>query len=143
MAANHLAVAVSELPEYIAKNRNVSTIATTNDEKTSIYDASGSIITGHYPNWKSLSKDDKSKVIAERKRLSISKGRNGRGHKDEKATVNTVNQLKEQLKKYKRQVKALKRHANDDDGDTDVDVDAGDEFGGKAAKKKSKKNGDS
>ena len=143
MAANHLAVAVSELPEYIAKNRNVSTITTTNDEKTSIYDASGSIITGHYPNWKSLSKADKSKVIAERKRLGISKGRNDRGHKDEKAAVNTVNQLKEQLKKYKRQVKALKRHANDDDGDTDVDVDAGDEFGGKAAKKKNKKNGDS
>ena len=48
MASNHLAKAVSEIPEYICKNRNISSVNTPIDEKTSIYDASGSIITGHY-----------------------------------------------------------------------------------------------
>ena len=147
MAANHLATAVSELPEYIAKNRNVSSVTATNGEKSSIYDADGSIITGHIPDWKSLSKTDKFKVIAERKRLGIKKkGKFGKTNKDESSTVNTIKQLKEQHKKFKRQIKSLKRSAGEagNNGDsTDEDIDAGDGFGGKAAKKKHKKNGGS
>ena len=143
IAANHLATAVSELPEYIAKNCNVSSVNATNAEKSSIYDADSSIITSHIPDWKSLSKADKFKVIAERKRLGIKKkGKFSKTNKDESATVNTTKQLKEQQKKFKIQIKSLKRSASEakNNGDSS-DEDASDRFRGKAVKKKNKKNG--
>ena len=51
MVANHLATAVSELPEYISKNRNISaSSASTVNHSSTIYDSTGSIITGFIPN---------------------------------------------------------------------------------------------
>ena len=76
-AANHLPTAVSELPEVIArKNRNISELGTNKnqDDGKGIYDANGKIRTGRIPNWHSLSKDQKNKVFAERKRLKSGKG---------------------------------------------------------------------
>ena len=73
-AASHLSTAVSQMPEYIAKSRNVSGVATGGSDggNASIYDANGNIITGHIDGWSSLSREDRDKVIAERKRLGIS-----------------------------------------------------------------------
>jgi hypothetical protein len=60
MAANHLSAAVSELPDYLARNRNISGVGnhnTNGDDGTSdagIYNADGSIKTGFIPKWKSF-----------------------------------------------------------------------------------------
>ena len=100
MAANHLSAAVSELPEYLAKNRQVagvesSTSGGSKKDSGGAYNADGSINTGYIPNWKSLSAEDKQKVIAERKRLGLSsnggKSSNTRGA-NKVSTQNTINQ---------------------------------------------------
>ena len=47
--------------------------------------------------------------------------------------------MKEQNQKYKRAIKALRRSNTDDVDDyAEEDLDAGDQFGGKASKKKNK-----
>ena len=148
MAANHLSTAVSELPEYLAKNRQVAGVETSTSggkkDSGGAYNADGSIKTGYISNWKSLSAEDKQKVIAERKRLGLSSNRRKSGNTRSASTVssqNTINQLRAQNKRQKRKIKALKRTSPvpyQDDSDKDSDDDAGDQFGGKASKKKSK-----
>jgi hypothetical protein len=148
MAANHLSAAVSELPEYLVKNRNISSVGSSNpgSDNSSIYTADGSIKTGYISNWRSLSKEERSKVIAERKRLGVQGGKSGKGtSQSDTVTANTLKQLREQNKKYKRKIKALKRVTFKDDDDDDKntssadEIDAGDQFGGKASKKNAKK----
>ena len=148
-AANHLATAVSELPEFIAKHRNVSGATTTNTTTrgdSSIYNADGTIITGHIPNWRSLSQADRHIVHAERKRLGVFKNKNGDDRKPAKqkgaVNANRLKQLSDTNKRMKRQIKAMKKSSTngDNDANSDSDTDAGDQFGGKAAKKKQKKN---
>ena len=156
MAANHLSTAVSELPDFISKNnRNVSAVGTTGNGGSSadIYNPDGSIITGHIPNWRSLSQADRDIVKAERKRLGTKGKKNYNGNKN-KSSFNTndsnrMKQLSDHNKKLKRQIKALERKSlNKSDGSTVDDtttsdndeVDAGDQFGGKASKKKQRMN---
>ena len=145
--ANHLSTAVSELPEYVAKNRNVSAIGTRGDDTTSsIYNTDGSIKTGHIENWNKLPFSDKKLVYAERKKQGVKFNRKDDSSLSSSSTSvasnNTIKQLKDELRKSKRQIKSLKRSKsvtndkvnNDDDDETD----AGDQFGGKASKKKKK-----
>jgi hypothetical protein len=147
MAANHLATAVSELPEVIAKNaRNISAVGQTGGEgsgESAIHNADGSIKTGHIPEWRSLSFKERKTVTAERKRLGIKygkKGGAGAGGHGNQSTANRVKQLKEQNSKYKRQIKALKRDNGTGSAKVDEEsIDAGDQFGGKNSKKKTKK----
>lgn len=149
-AANHIATAVSELPEYISKNRNISGVTTGNDasgtSSSSIRKPDGTIITGHIPSWRNLSSSDRAIVFAERERLGLTKkkgsGKNARGSYN--AESNRSKQLAEHNKKLKRQIKAFKRsNTNDsstyDDDSNSGDTDAGDQFGGKQSKKKQKK----
>ena len=143
--ANHIATAVSELPEYVSKNRNISGVtsghATSGDSSAGIHKPDGSINTGHISNWRNLSQTDRELVFAERKRLGLGKqkqsGKAG-ARRSNNAEGNRLKQLTDQNKKYKRQIKALKRSpdesANDNDS-TGGDTDAGDQFGGKASKK--------
>lgn len=147
MAANHLSTAVSELPEYISKNRNVSGVGTGSDQKGSadIYNSDGSIITGHIPNWRNLTKFDRDLVMNERKRLGIRGGKNSSsgGGNGNKSDANRIKQITAQNKKLKRQIKAIKRKQSSDDAtavtvNSDTDVDPGDTFGGRNSKKKSK-----
>lgn len=149
-AANHLSTAVSELPEFLAKNRNISSIASGagSDAKKaspSIVNADGTIITGHIPTWRNLSQDDRNIVMAERERLGLGKGKSGKSKSSktkssDAATANKLKQLTDSNKRMKRKIKALKRKPssnNDhDDDEASVDTDAGDTFGGKASKKK-------
>jgi len=56
---NHIATAVSELPEVISRNtRNISSVAQGDSGDgqggTGIHYNNGSIKTGHIPGWKSL-----------------------------------------------------------------------------------------
>ena len=152
--ANHLSARVSELPEYLSKNRNISGVGTRDSnggdggnegDNIGIYNADGTIRTGHISNWKSLSNDDRDLV----KKARISKKRNSTKNGNVKggnSDKNTMKQLKSQNSKYKRQIKALKRSSadNDDkvsDGEAEDGIDAGDQFGGKNSRKKKKKVG--
>ena len=147
MAANHLSTAVSTLPEYIAKNRNIGAVGKVNSGQESgdgIFNSDGSIRTGYITNWNSLSKEDKNKVFAERKR---SKGKRPGKAKDDQpknpshaANANRLKQLVEQNKKQKRTIQALKRSKPDESSieDPEEDTDAGDLFGGKASKRNKK-----
>ena len=145
-ASSYISTSVSELPEYIARNRNVSAVSAKSENK-GIYDENGKIITGHIPHWHSLSEEEKSLVKAESKKL---RGMKGKGQKGKSAaTANQVKQLKSQNAKYKRKIKAMKRNKEVDDDNEDADAneseaenDAGDQFGGKSAKKKQKKKRD-
>lgn len=157
MSANHLSTAVSELPEFLAKqSRMISGLASgggdndndaTKADGNGIYKADGSINTGHIPSWRSLSIQERKQVMAERKRLGIQykrKGGAGRGTGNRnKAAVdaNRTKQLEQQNLIYKRKIKALRRIGQADGGteveNVDID-DAGDQFGGKASKKKLK-----
>ena len=151
IAANHLSTAVSELPESIAKKaRNVSLVQTGGGGgSTNMHNKDESSITGHIPNWKSLSFQERKVVIDERKRLDIKhryKGGAGAGRRGENpSSDNRIKQLKEQNSKYKRAIKALKignmTYGNDDIADENPD--AGDQFGDKASKKKTKTKYDS
>ena len=142
--ANHIATAVSELPESVVKNRNISGTTTGQSpsaNQTGIHKPDGSINTGHIPDWRNLTQADRDLVFAERKRLGLSKGKvSGKGaRRSGNAESNRLKQLTDQNKKYKRQIKAFKRSPDDtaNDGDsTGGDTDAGDQFGGKASKKK-------
>ena len=152
-AANHLSTKVSTLPEYISKNRNISAVGTSvssissGGSDASIHNADGSIITGYIPAWRSLSKEQRAIVHAERKRLGISPGKTKPSGGANKADANRMKQLLAQNKKHKRTIKALRRSngSNDgaddggDDESHDSDTDAGDAFGGKRSKKKGKK----
>ena len=82
-AANHLPSAVSELPEYLLARRvsSLKRIRGGGSEKgknkfkrDSIYADDGTIFTGYYSNWKSLSKEDREKVIAEWKKKNTNGG---------------------------------------------------------------------
>ena len=103
-------------------------------------------VTGHIPTWKQLSHDDRAIVMEERERLGNTSGKGNKyksGNKS-KANTNRLNQLSTQNKKFKRQIKAMKRKVKDSDAnistigenDSDNGTDAGDQFGGKASKKK-------
>ena len=140
-AANHLSTAVSELPEYISRSRNVSQVTWSDTKNPAIHNADGSIKTGEIPDWTTLTYNDKKKVFAERKRLGIrykSEG-NEQGKKKSGSDVNKMKQLEKQNKLYKRKIKALKRSNDDeekDDQDEEKVEDAGDAFGGKTKKAK-------
>ena len=115
-AVNHIVTAVSELPEYISKNRNVSGVTTggeiSNTSFSTIHKANGTIITGYIPTWCNLSKQDHDIIFAERKRLGLSKNKKGGGKNACESvnsdTLNRSKQIVEQNKKLKRQIKAFK-----------------------------------
>ena len=149
-AANHLSTAVSKLPEFLSKNRVIGAITTSGNG--SIYKEDGSIIADQYlSNWSNLSSEDRSKVMAERKRLNIRLGKGGQGNQNSNSGGNNDGKssktLKKQNKKFKRQIKALKRKmkSNKDgeegnsDSESEEDKDAGDSFGGRESKKNQKK----
>ena len=138
MAANHLASCVSELLEYVAKNCNISLVKMA--PSSGIKRGDGSIHTGFYPNWRSLSKEEREQVSAERKK------RKGGKAGGQKSVKNELQSLKKRVGKSKRQIAALKTKIltgglkEKDKGDTepedsDDSDDAGDCFGGKRQKK--------
>ena len=83
--ANHLSARVSELPEYIIKNRNVAGVTQgggggngARDEGKGIYNADGSIKTGHISNWKDLSNEERDLVKQERLKKKGTASGNGK-----------------------------------------------------------------
>jgi hypothetical protein len=143
---NHLTTAVSRLPEYLHRNRNISGVerSTQKSGSSSIYNSDGTInATGQITGWEKLSSLDKRLVYKERKRLGVkfgggnsnNRGKNTRNSNHGKE-ANTMQQLKNHIRNQKRQIQALKR-ADPEKSDADDEAnDAGDEFGGKNSKKK-------
>ena len=114
--ANHLSTTVSELPEYVNINRSVSAVSTVGGDQYGAYTADGPISTEYIPNWRSLSKADKKKFIAERKRQGVKLGDGNRSK-----TGNDMDDIKELKKKnlnFKKKIKALKKKVtnNNDEG---------------------------
>ena len=136
-AFNHLASCVSDLPEYVAKNRNISAVKMA--PASGIRRDDGSIHTGFFPNWKSLSKEERGQVTAERMKKKGGKKTGGQG-----SIKTELQSLKKKLGKNKRKIAALKSQVaekrgggdGDDDSDSADAADAGDSFGGKRKKKK-------
>ena len=161
LCANHIASAVSELPEYIGNNRNISAVeqdgARQGGPESGIHLEDGSIWTGFYPNWDTLSRDEVDEVMDERDRKrsdrrkksgggNSRRKRNGDGGDGKKEEVykTELNQLKSALKKRNRKIAALTKgksdgsdSGNSDDGSSSGD-DAGNQFGGKRQKKSNK-----
>ena len=146
-AANHLSTAVSELPEYTSAHRSVAglTTGTGNDAGGGgIYNDNGTIAADKYiPNWGDLSKEDRLKVLNERKRLGIKLGKGGKGSTTPgKDKSKAFNKLKKENKKFKRKIQALQSKitnaGENEEEDNVVPADAGDGFGGRHSKKKSK-----
>ena len=105
-AANHLTSAVSELPEYLLA-RHVSSLkcirgggsnkGKSKFKRDSIYADDGTIFTGYYSNWKSLSKYDCDKVIAEWKRKNtpaVAKNENKRKLAEIQALTDDIAMMK-------------------------------------------------
>ena len=140
---NHLTTTVTELPEYIQRQRNVSGVNIEKSSTSSIYNTDGTInTTGHIKDWNKLPMTEKRKVYNERKRLGVKFGASDSSKKNKSSdsvSKNTILQLRNQAKNLKRQIKALKREpsSSNDDSKEEAD-DAGDEFGGKNSKKSKK-----
>ena len=139
---NHLTTAVSQLPEYIQRNRTVAAAKISAIKTGAIYNKDGSVnATGHIENWDKLPMADKRIVFKERKRLGVkfNSDKNkltGKGNKNDASSSNTINQLRRHNQNLKRRIKALKQSDTESESkDIDID-DAGDEFGGKKSKKK-------
>ena len=136
---NHLTTTVTELPEYIQRQRNVSGIDTNTTKSGSIYNADGTInVSGHIKDWNNLPMTEKRIVYNERKRLGVKFGSSDSSKKNKSSdsvSKNTISQLRNQAKTLKRQIKALKREPSSSTDVQDDAEDAGDEFGGKNSKK--------
>lgn len=145
---NHLSTAVSQLPEFIAKGRNISAIDRDEASSLSCYKDDGVtlILDEYLPDWMSYPADTKKKILSERARLGIKLGRGGKGNSNS-PNNSVVTKLKKANEKFKRKIKALKKlNPSNEDNDEEEDEisgdesqDAGDQFGGKNSKKKKKK----
>ena len=125
-AANHLTSVISELPKYLLAHRisSLKRIRGGGSEKgknkfkrDSIYADDGTIFTGYYSNWKSLSKEDRDKVIAERKK----KNTPGVAKYDNKHKLAEIQALTDDIAMMKRmvsQLAATKRNEEEQDDDT-------------------------
>ena len=134
--ANYISTAVSELPDYVAKNRNISGLQQ-GGGSNSIFNADGSINTGHHANWLKFSPAERKKVNDERVRLNLGKNRRFDKNKSNSTSSNQIDQLKKQNAQHKRTIASLKKDPPKDSTHVevpDIEDDAGNSFGGKAKK---------
>ena len=144
---NHLSTAVSQLPEFIVKGRNISSVDRDETKSLCCYKDDGTLILDEYlSDWQSIPIDIRKKILSERSRLGLKLGRGGRGN-TRVSSNSDMAKLKKDNQKFKRKIMALMKinasndddENNDDDTDEDETQDAGDQFGGKKSKKKKKK----
>ena len=158
-AANHLTVAVSELPEYhLTRKVSASSSGTPrirggggNNHYSDIKKKGGmqapnkgilmsdrSVFTGYYPNWLELSKEDKQRILVSRSK----KKKGGVGNKQQ---ISDVASIAEQLQVMKHTISELmsskNNHVNSESSEDKMKskaqhshYDAGNAFGGRRAK---------
>ena len=108
-APNNLAAEVAKFPETQVTKRNVSYVGTGGQKggnnwqggatapSTGVHADDGSIFTGYYPNFNSLSKDEKRSIHEERKRKGTNKGKKGNYPSRELKQVKTTEKLREKV----------------------------------------------
>ena len=147
--ANSLSAEAASVPES-SQSRQASGVEShggSDEPKTGVKGADGSVHVGHYTNWNALSEDDKQLVFAERKRLGITSKK--KTHKGGHSKTSAVKTKKKTLTKLTRKVAALQAKCTslkkkvkfsdeDDDGTDEPQDNAGDQFGGRNSKKKKK-----
>ena len=140
-AANHLTSAVSKLPEYLLPRcvSSLKSIRGGGSDKgknkfkwDSIYADDGTIFTGYYSNWKSLSEEDRDKVIAERKKKNTPRVANNK-NKRKLAEIQALTDDITMMKRTVSQLAATKRNQEEQEDDTPRN-DVGNQFGGHKAK---------
>ena len=136
--SNYLAARVSELPDYAARNRNISLVVTSQEEAelaptSGVLRPDGTVFVGHYPNWSSLSQEERNKVNNERGKKPKKNGGKGKTRRRE------FRKLRRVINKSKRQIAALQKHVGNGQDTEEREVrdsgEAGDQFGGKRTKK--------
>jgi hypothetical protein len=148
--ANSLAAEAASLPDYVP-NRQASGLDSHGGKGSSpesgVKGPDGTIFTGYYKNWNSISDDDKHAVYEERKRLGVVP------KKARRSKPSSIKTKKKTLAKMTREIASLKTKFNnlkkkrgassddDADGADEPQDNAGDQFGGRKDKKK--KRGDS
>lgn len=155
--ANHLSALVSVLPDYQI-NRKVAATDTGGKVKTKrirgggndaaslaakrkgIKMPDGSIWTGYYSDWETMSDADKQIVMDTRKKNKAN-GTTPRKGTSSKRKASEVS-VKAQIAELKKTIAAIKSGKDDDTSATDessVPDNAGDSFGGRSGKKKARK----
>ena len=145
-AANHLTTAVYQIAEYVAKSR-VAGATGTRTGNTGITDSDGNSINvdSWILNWNQLSKGDRDNILPGRRNKGVKLWKGGNGGSNTSGENKALKTLRKQNKKFKRQIKALKRidgGKGDNSGDEDYKndpSDAGNAFGGGTTKKAKKK----
>ena len=148
-ASNHLAAEVAKFPETQVTKRNVSFVGTGGQQggnhrkggatapSTGVHADDGSRFTGYYPNFNSLSKNEKWSIHEERKIKGTNEVKKGKYPSRELKKVKTNEKLKAKVKKLQLKISALKRKSEDSADDSDsVKDNAGESFGGRKEKKK-------
>ena len=136
-AANFLAADVSTTPENA---RRVASAVETGGGTESIY-KDGKIHTGYYKAWNKLSREDRDKVIAERIRTGNNKPAKRKNNRRKvsaatSASKKETKKIKGKYEKAKRRIAALSQRGGSDEA---AAANAGNAFGGRAEKKKGKK----
>ena len=145
--ANSLAAEAASLPDYVP-NRQASGVESKGSAAASgMKGPDGAIFVGHYRNWVSIPKAEKSRICEERKRLGVlsqgdKKRRKLSAVKTKKADVHPMKREIAPLKVKFKNLKTKRSTSSDDDAEDDDDElqdDAGNQFSSRKAKKKRKK----
>ena len=155
--ANHLSALVSELPDNQSSqkisgattdrpNKDIKRIRggganKDNSKRKGIHSMpDGSVWTGYYSDWATMSSDDKQVVLDTRKK-NKEKKHHGKGDKGRNVSdVSTkLKDIKSQMSELKRTIASLSKAKPNTDGDeSDTPDNAGDSFGGRHSKKQKK-----
>ena len=129
-ASNHLEAEVAKFPETQVTKINVFYVGNGGQQggnhrkggatapSTGVHADDGSIFTGYYPNFNSLSKDEKQSIHEERKLKGTNKGKKGKYPSRAVKQVETSKQLNERIKKLNLKISALKRKTEDNSKDS-------------------------
>jgi hypothetical protein len=149
---NSFSAEVAGLPDFAPAQRSVSGVGRSDKSfdkspANGIRGDDGSIFTGYYKNFKSLSSEDKTAIFEEQLRLNIApKKKNNQGARRNNSKVvqgkKTISKLQKQISSLKTRFnKAEKQRGNDeteDGADEEIADNAGDQFGGRQGKKAKK-----
>lgn len=148
---NSISAEVASLADYVPNNRNTSGVGTHGGGTApakGVIGNDGKVFTGFYKNFASLSAEDKQAIFDERTRLGVAPPKSRRGARISaagktktaiKAKNKQVDTLQRKIASLKAKVAAAedgkKRDVGSDGDDDSIQDNAGDQFGGRSAKK--------
>ena len=142
-----MAAEVAKFPEKQVTKRNFSYVGTGGQQgvnhrqggatapSTGVHADDGSIFTGYYPNFNSISKYEKRSIHEGKKRKGTNKGKKGKYPSRDVKQVETTEKLKAKVKKLQLKILALRKKPKDSAEDSDsVKDNTGESFGGRDLK---------